>query len=84
MKVVEINSKPEVKEPLGYITISYTNDTEETLQVDSFGVAQELPDFITLWSEEKEGPVGFLNIKSIKKIITIQNIGVMEEDEYNS
>lgn len=86
MNIVGINDSktPEIEQVPGYIVVHYTDGTKETLQVDSFGIAQDMPGFLTIWSDSVDGPLGFLNNSSIKKIMTTQPSESLEEDEYNS
>lgn len=80
MNVVGINSGTKEVAGIqpGFLTIHYTDGTQELLQVDSFGVAEEMPGFLTLWSDSIDGPVGFLNRNTIKKIIPVETVDLDE------
>jgi hypothetical protein len=65
----------------GYINIHYVDGTSDLLQVDSFGLSDDMPGYITMWSDSLEGPVGFFNNNSIKKITTVIN---RDKNEDNS
>lgn len=82
MNIVSIVPKPTDPEVQpGYLRIFYTDGTDEILQVDSFGIAEEMPGYLTLWSDTTEGPVGFLSHNSIKKIMTLETVS---ENDSNS
>lgn len=73
MNIVDINTNKleEVKERPGFLKICYTDGSDEILQIDSFGISEDLPGYITAWSESKEGVIGFFNNSSIKKILLV-------------
>jgi hypothetical protein len=77
MKVVGINDKKEeVVEQLGYVRVVYIDGTEEVLQIDSFGVSEELPNYITMWNDTQEAPVGFFSHHAIKCILPLSDTDV--------
>jgi hypothetical protein len=63
----------ELKELPGLIKVFYTDESSEILQVDTFGISEEMPGFITMWSDSTAGPLGFFNTSSIKKIIICES-----------
>jgi hypothetical protein len=71
-KAIPIGIDEKIKEDeLGYVIIHFTDGTVEKFQVDSFGVSDELPQYVTMWSGVSDAPVGFFNHTSIKCIIPV-------------
>lgn len=70
-KFIGIDEKIKEGDELGYIIIHFTDGTSEKFQVDSFGVSDELPQYITMWTGMNDAPVGFFSHASIKCIIPV-------------
>lgn len=68
LNVVSINIDEENKEN-SYLLVKFTDDSEEVVPCDFFGTSEQLPDFITVFTDEKADlPNRFYNSKYIRSM----------------
>jgi hypothetical protein len=67
-----VTNKKDEEKP-GYIKVTYASGEIEMIQADSFGVTQEMPEYITLFSDNPDKLVGFVNNRYIKKLEIIED-----------
>lgn len=68
----------------GYIKIHYIDnlsyeEQDEIIQADSVGSSTDLPGFMTLWREDPDEPVAFINSSIVKKVEFLHNYSEGQE-----